>query len=589
MKKLFICLLLLGSMLFGFAGIAAADDGDSGELKAGLSENGEYYYYNRVIDLTETLSAEERKELCMYVFEFMEASKCDLQVCFLNSLEKLGFASADEFAEYYYEAKDYPVGYGKDRTVLFMIYEKEARQCHVVFFGASSIFSTWEVFKAQLVTEYYAGLGNHYDACLDFVNRLYKNIDPTVTAKELRTDMMNSEYFKPFHNNHTDRLLDFSGLLTEDRAKDIRKRLQDIRDTFGIDIIVLTAPNADGKDSEVFNDDFYDYGGFGEGPDRDGIILFVNMDPNVRYYTISTCGSCIDSIPNDYIEQIYDRMLDSFADGAYGDGIEEYVNSVARKLSAGSDTFNGIRPEDIVLRPDADRVVDPKGVLKDSVKSELEDMIAEARDKYDTDILVLVDEDATLYYFPEEYVKRYYNYMGYGEGSQRSGVALYLYSEGGRAAYKIFVAGEAQKLFSGNHLTVLSNYVKSALGGDSFNGAAEKFVRKTIFLEKYKHYPMSFGMAFLWLLGIFLVISIIAAIKKAANKTVATASTAGAYLVPGSTHIRNVRENYIRTAVTKTRKPEPSSSSYSGGGRSGGGTHHSSSGTSHGGGGGRHF
>ena len=131
--------------------------------------------------------------------------------------------------------------------------------------------------------------------------------------------------------------------------------------------------------------------------------------------------------------------------------------------------------------------------------------------------------------------------------------------------------------------------MKSALGGGSFNGAAEKFVRKTIFLEKYKHYPMSFGMAILWLLGIFLVVLIIASIKKAANKTVATASTAGAYLVPGSTHIRNLKENYIRTAVTKTRRPEPSSSSSGGGRSSGGGTHHSSSGTSHGGGGGRHF
>lgn len=589
MKKLFICLLLFGSMFFGFAGIAAADEGDSDELKAGLSENGEYYYYNRVLDLTDTISAEERKELCMYVFEFMEAAKCDLQICFLNSLERLDFASADEFAEYYYEAKDYPVGYGKDRTVLFMVYETETRRCHVVFFGTSSIFSTWEVFKAQLVTEYYAGLGNHYDACLDFINRLYKNIDPTVTAKELRTDMMNEEYFKPFHNDHTDRLLDFSGLLTDDQATEMRKRLQEIRDMFAIDIIVLTAPNADGKDSEVFNDDFYDYGGFGVGPDRDGIILFVNMDPNVRYYTISTCGSCIDNIPKDYIEQIYDWMLDDFAAGAYGDGIEVFVDSVARKLTAASNSFNGIRPEDIVLRPDADRVVDPKGVLKDSVKDELEDMIAEARDKYDTDILVLVDEDATDWYFPEEYVKKYYNYMGYGEGTQRSGIALYLYSEGGKAAYKIYVAGEAQKLFKDDHLTVLSNYVKSALGGGSFNGAAEKFVRKTIFLEKYKHYPMSFGMAILWLLGIFLVVLIIASIKKAANKTVATASTAGAYLVPGSTHIRNLKENYIRTAVTKTRRPEPSSSSSGGGRSSGGGTHHSSSGTSHGGGGGRHF
>ena len=591
MKRFLICLLLLWSVAFGFAGIAAAgDNGDSDELKAGLSDNGQYYYYNRVLDLTETLTAEERRELCQYVFEFMEVSECDLQICFLNSLSKLGYSSADEYAEFYYDAKDYPVGYGKDKTVLFMVYEAEKRQCHVVYFGSKSIFKTWDVFKAQLVTEYYAGLGNHYDACLDFVNRLYKGVMPSVETKKLRHDMMNAEDFKPFHNDHTDRLLDFAGLLTEEQEEHLRKEIKAVHDKFNVDVIVLTAPDADGKDSEDFNDDFYDYGGFGEGPNRDGIILFVNMDPEVRYYTISTCGSCVNDFPQEDIELIYDRMLDHFIDGAYSDGIQEYLTSVARQLTKASNEFNGIRPEDIKMRPDADRVIDPNGLLKDSVKDELEEMIEKFREKYDTDILVIVDENATFYYTPGEYVSKYYQYMGYGEGDTRSGSAILLDSDGAKAAHTIYTSGDAGKLFSGQHLTVLNNYVRIALKGDNYNGAAEKFVRKVVFLEKFKHYPMSFGSTVLWLLGIFLGVSLVAAIKKGANKTVATASTATGYLVPGSTHIRNVRENYIRTAVSKRRRPEPSSSSSGGrSGGGGGGGHYSSSGTHHGGGGGRHF
>ena len=146
MKRFLICLLLLWSVAFGLTGVAAAgDNGDSDELKAGLSDNGQYYYYNRVLDLTETLTAEERRELCQYVFEFMEVSECDLQICFLNSLSELDFSSADEYAEYYYDAKDYPVGYGPDKTVLFMVYEADYRQCHVVYFGSTSIFKTWDV------------------------------------------------------------------------------------------------------------------------------------------------------------------------------------------------------------------------------------------------------------------------------------------------------------------------------------------------------------------------------------------------------------------------------------------------------------
>ena len=598
MRRRFLSLLILVllGVLVSFGTAFASEDSDAGKTsesdtetkKASLSEDGNYYVFGRVVDLTESIPQEDRLELSRYIFRFMEDVHCDMQIYIVESVEKCGYATMDEFTDASYFDEKYPAGYGLEGSAVILVYETAKKEAHVTFYGSSSLFYEWPVLKARLFFEYYVRVGNAYDGCVGFIDRLWKELNPGHEAAALRTEMMNAEYFKPYNNPNIARVLDYANIISDSGEAKMTEKIEEIRKAYGIDVVVLTAPDADGKDSESFNDDFYDYVGFGVGPDRDGIILFVNMDPNVRYYTISTCGLGQDYF-NDAVEDIYDKMLGSFKEKDYEAGIWVYVDEVVRNInhSRTIDEFNGIRYEDIKeADEDEPRVIDPGEVLSESKRKSLEKQIAEISKKYHMDVLVMIQNEPEEY-FAEDYLGLYYKYMGYGAGRKNSGIAVFIDPDDTNNL-KIRAFGESEKLFDGSARNRLFSMVKSSLGSKgNVSRAADTFVKKVRFRARWKHYPMTTGMTIFMIVVIYIVVSIIASAKKAKNNTVATAVSASEYLAPGSSKVFNVRERFLNSKVTKTRKPEPSSSSRSGGG--GGGSHYSSSGTSHGGGGGRHF
>lgn len=74
----------------------------------------------------------------------------------------------------------------------------------------------------------------------------------------------------------------------------------------GMDMVIVTADDAGGKDSQEFADDFYDEGGFGTGDDYSGVLFLIDMDN--RELTISTSGKMIDILTDERIDTILDRI-----------------------------------------------------------------------------------------------------------------------------------------------------------------------------------------------------------------------------------------------------------------------------------------
>ena len=563
--------------------------------KAGLSENGQYYYYNRVVDISETLTKDERIELSQYIFTFMDAVQCDLQIYFIRSVEAYGYETMDAFADYCYMDEKYPAGYGAEGTAVILVYELDKNLASVTYFGDVPRLTQWAVLKARLLFEYYVRFGDPYDGCKLFIDRIWKELDATHTAGELRTDLLGPENFRQFNNENIARVLDYGEILSETAEAEMLARVEKFRKETGVDIVVVTVPETDGKDLVLFADNFYDYAGFGGGSECDGVMLLVDMNPNVRDYTIITTGRGISYFTDAEIDGILDGMLDYFAAGKFEDGVNYYIDQSIFQINDGRagegliDEFNGIKKEDIKpVDDDADRVIDPSGVLKDSEKDSLEEMIREIREAYDMDVLVLLPE-SNVDYSAEVYLRLYYEYMGYGVGNSRSGIGL-LINPTSWKDMSILVFGDAGERFDASALDRLTSMTESSLGG-SINRAqaANTFVKKVRFYCKWKHFPMSWGGTIFVLIVAYLVFSGIGALKKASNKTVAQAVTASEYLVPGSRKIFHVNERFLNSKVSKTRKPEPSSSSGSRSGGGGSSVHHGSSGVSHGGGGRRHF
>lgn len=581
-----IVLLLLSVMLLLFTGVALA--GSTETPGAALSEDGKYYRFNRVIDVTGNLTDDERAELSEEAIEFLDDAKLDLQIYIISSVENHGVSSIGEFADLNYDDPKNPAGYGTDRSALIYVYEKDKERSEIISYCAPSDEpDRWEVMKAKYYADYYIRTGNAYDGCRGLMDRIRHDRNPLYAIRPAIRDMMTPGEFVPFHNEEVSRLQDYAGILSGKEQEEIEKRLQSIRENYEMDIVVLTAPDSDGKIWEDFADDFYDYVGFGYGDDYDGMIMFVDMDPADRGYTITTYGNRARGLYDAGIEKLYDEMLDAFKDGAYHHGISQYIDFAVRSINRNEPvkSFLGVEKGSIEDAGDAARVIDAEGLLKDSVRNRLEKQIAKIRKEYKTDVVVIAARDTGDYY-PSDYLKNYYNFFGYGDGSKKSGVGVILTDPDlSKASVEVIAFGGAKDKFDASAINRLRSMTESAFGGSHMDKAATRFVDKAQFRLKWGHYPLKLSTTIFVFAAVFIVISIIAAIKKSMNKSISKAVTATEYVVPGSFRIARVDERFINSKVTKTRKPEPSSTRSSGGG----GGHYSSSGRSHGGGGGRHF
>lgn len=87
------------------------------------------------------------------------------------------------------------------------------------------------------------------------------------------------------------RLVDEAGLLESSRAAVLLEKLDEISRRQKCDVAVVTVNSLEGKRSDAYADDFYDYNGYGMGPGYDGILLLVCVED--RDWAITTYGFAI--------------------------------------------------------------------------------------------------------------------------------------------------------------------------------------------------------------------------------------------------------------------------------------------------------
>ncbi len=78
-----------------------------------------------------------------------------------------------------------------------------------------------------------------------------------------------------FHDSAAPRVVDDSGILTEEQLQDLRDYAKKISDKYGLDVVVNIAPRSGNLTREEYAKLFYEYNGYGLGDDYDGILLTV--------------------------------------------------------------------------------------------------------------------------------------------------------------------------------------------------------------------------------------------------------------------------------------------------------------------------
>lgn len=122
------------------------------------------------------------------------------------------------------------------------------------------------------------------------------------------------------------KVVDNAGLLTDTEAALLESEAESLTNTYQMDVVLVTVDSLDGSSAERYADDYFDYHGYGCGPDYSGILLLVSMGE--REWAITTCGKAIQAVTDYGLELIEDRMLSDLSDGDYYSAFWDYLDQV---------------------------------------------------------------------------------------------------------------------------------------------------------------------------------------------------------------------------------------------------------------------
>ena len=111
------------------------------------------------------------------------------------------------------------------------------------------------------------------------------------------------------------RLVDSAYLLDDIDAIELLDKLDEISERQMCDVVILTVDSLEGYTPTEYADDFFDYCGYGLGPNRDGILLLISMEE--RDWAISTHGYGITAFTDAGQKYIVDKFLPSLSSGDY--------------------------------------------------------------------------------------------------------------------------------------------------------------------------------------------------------------------------------------------------------------------------------
>ena len=120
------------------------------------------------------------------------------------------------------------------------------------------------------------------------------------------------------------RLVDTADLLTEQEEADLLKKLDEISERQNCDVAVVTVDSLEGKISQEYADDYYDYNGYGMGSDYDGILLLISMEE--RDWAISTSGYGITAFTDAGLSYLSEKILPQLGEGKYNGAFTKFAD-----------------------------------------------------------------------------------------------------------------------------------------------------------------------------------------------------------------------------------------------------------------------
>ena len=121
-----------------------------------------------------------------------------------------------------------------------------------------------------------------------------------------------------------ERVQDAAKLLSSEERLNLQAKLDEISDRQQLDVVVVTTDSLDDRTAEAYADDMFDYGGYGYGDNRDGVLFLISMEE--RDWHISTRGYGITAFTDAGIRYIGKQMKPDLKAGNYAEAFDTYAD-----------------------------------------------------------------------------------------------------------------------------------------------------------------------------------------------------------------------------------------------------------------------
>lgn len=126
--------------------------------------------------------------------------------------------------------------------------------------------------------------------------------------------------------------LDYAGLMSSAETAALAERSQQLRDSCGLDVVILTTPELYGHSAQSVADAFYDNNGYAE----DGVLFLVDIGS--RQWYISTSGTAIEMLSDRDLMAIEDAVIPYFSEGRFYEGFCRFQDILPGYLPVESDS-----------------------------------------------------------------------------------------------------------------------------------------------------------------------------------------------------------------------------------------------------------
>ncbi|MDR2957594.1 MAG: TPM domain-containing protein [Coriobacteriales bacterium] len=125
-------------------------------------------------------------------------------------------------------------------------------------------------------------------------------------------------------------VVDNAGLLNDHEKQDLITLFERLSEEQHCEIAVVTIQSLNGRSVMDYADDFFDYNGYGWGPDDDGILLLVSMSE--REWWVTTHGRAFYQLTEDRFDWLMADVLPKLSDGFYYQAFKTFGENSAELM-----------------------------------------------------------------------------------------------------------------------------------------------------------------------------------------------------------------------------------------------------------------